>query len=139
MIATGVKDLNPYKNLIVNGLVLTEEGKKMSKRLKNYPDPLEICSEFGADAIRLYLVNSPLLKAENLNFSKEGVRGVIKEVFLPWYNAYRSLIHHISAFEQNSNRKFEYEPLSVDKLPKLNSTDRWILSALQILILRVRK
>jgi len=45
----------------------------MSKRLKNYPDPLEIADEFGADACRLYLINSPLVKAESLNFKKEGV------------------------------------------------------------------
>lgn len=43
VIATGMKNMNPYKNLIVNGLVLTEEGKKMSKRLKNYPDPVLVC------------------------------------------------------------------------------------------------
>jgi isoleucyl-tRNA synthetase len=43
VIATGTKNMNPYKNLIVNGLVLTEDGKKMSKRLKNYPDPVEVC------------------------------------------------------------------------------------------------
>jgi isoleucyl-tRNA synthetase len=59
--------------LIVNGIVLSKDGKKMSKRLKNYPDPLEIADEFGADACRLYLINSPLVKAESLNFKKEGV------------------------------------------------------------------
>lgn len=70
--------MNPYKNLIVNGLVLTEDGKKMSKRLKNYPDPLLVCDEFGADAIRLYLINSPLVRADNLNFSKAGVKSVVR-------------------------------------------------------------
>jgi isoleucyl-tRNA synthetase len=91
-----MKNMNPYKNLIVNGLVLTEDGKKMSKRLKNYPDPVEVCDEFGADAVRLYLINSPLVKAENLNFSKVGVKAVIRDIFLPWYNAYRFLIQNIS-------------------------------------------
>lgn len=70
--------MNPYKNLIVNGLVLTEDGKKMSKRLKNYPDPLLVCDQFGADAIRLYLINSPLVRADNLNFSKLGVKSVVR-------------------------------------------------------------
>lgn len=70
--------MNPYKNLIVNGLVLTEDGKKMSKRLKNYPDPLLVCDQFGADAIRLYLINSPLVRADNLNFSKSGVKAVVR-------------------------------------------------------------
>lgn len=78
VISTGIKNMNPYKNLIVNGLVLTEDGKKMSKRLKNYPDPVLVCDEFGADAIRLYLINSPLVKADNLNFSKAGVKAVVR-------------------------------------------------------------
>lgn len=88
--------MSPYKNLIVNGLVLTEDGKKMSKRLKNYPDPVEVCDQFGADAVRLYVINSPLVKAENLNFSKVGVKAVVREIFLPWYNAYRFLIQNIT-------------------------------------------
>ena len=91
-----MKNMSPYKNLIVNGLVLTEDGKKMSKRLKNYPDPVEVCDQFGADAVRLYVINSPLVKAENLNFSKVGVKAVVREIFLPWYNAYRFLIQNIT-------------------------------------------
>jgi isoleucyl-tRNA synthetase len=73
-------------------MVLAEDGKKMSKRLKNYPPPMEVCDEFGADAIRLYLANSPLVRAEPLNFSKSGVKLVVKSIFLPWYNVYRFLI-----------------------------------------------
>jgi isoleucyl-tRNA synthetase len=68
VISTALFNTNPYKNLIVNGLVLAEDGKKMSKRLKNYPDPVIIIDAFGADAIRLYLANSGLVKGETLNF-----------------------------------------------------------------------
>lgn len=64
----------------------------MSKRLKNYPDPVEIIEKYGADAIRIYLANSPLVRAETLNFKEDGVKNVIKDIFLPWYNAYRFLI-----------------------------------------------
>ena len=92
MLSTAVFNKNPYKNLIVNGLVLASDGKKMSKRLKNYPDPNEIIQLYGADAIRMYLANSPLVRAETLNFKEDGVRAVIRDVFLPWYNAYRFLI-----------------------------------------------
>ena len=90
--STAVFNQNPYKNLIVNGLVLAQDGKKMSKRLKNYPDPIEVIDKYGADAIRMYLANSPLVRAETLNFKEDGVRAVIRDVFLPWYNAYRFLI-----------------------------------------------
>ena len=58
----------PFQNLIVNGLVLASDGQKMSKRKKNYPDPMEIINKFGADALRLYLINSPVVRAETLRF-----------------------------------------------------------------------
>ena len=61
----------------------------MSKRKKNYPDPLDVVNKYGADAVRLYLINSPVVKAETLKFKEEGVRDVLKDVFLPWFNAYR--------------------------------------------------
>ncbi len=92
MLSTALKDDTPYKNLIVNGMVLASDGKKMSKRLKNYPDPMKVLQGYGADAVRLYLMNSPLVRAETLNFKEVGVRDVVKQVFLPWYNVYRFLI-----------------------------------------------
>lgn len=92
VIATCLRNDTPYKNLIVNGLVLAADGKKMSKRLKNYPDPMEVVNKYGADAIRLYLINSPLVRAEELCFKEEGVKNVIKDIFLPWYNVYRFLL-----------------------------------------------
>lgn len=54
-------------------------------------DPTEVIDRYGADALRLYLINSPVVRAETLKFSEEGVKSVIKDVFLPWYNAYRFL------------------------------------------------
>jgi isoleucyl-tRNA synthetase len=82
----------PFKNLIVNGIVLAEDGEKMSKSKKNYPDPMVIAHSIGADACRLYLLNSPVVRAETLNFSEKGVREVVKDVFLPLFNSYRFLI-----------------------------------------------
>ena len=73
----------------MNGLVLASDGQKMSKRKKNYPDPNELMNKYGADALRLFLINSPVVKAESLRFKEEGVRDILKDVFLPWYNAYR--------------------------------------------------
>ena len=72
-----MRDDTPYKNLVVNGLVLASDGKKMSKSKKNYPDPMNICNEYGADAVRMYLADSPLVRAEPLNFTKEGVKKVV--------------------------------------------------------------
>ena len=66
--------LPAFKNVIVNGIVLAEDGKKMSKRLKNYPEPDTIIEKYGADALRYYFLTSPVMSAESLNFSEVGVR-----------------------------------------------------------------
>jgi isoleucyl-tRNA synthetase len=76
----------PFKNVIVNGIILAEDGKKMSKRLRNYPDPMDIVNEYGSDALRLYLLSSPASKAEPLKFSKAGVHDMMKEIIIPLTN-----------------------------------------------------
>ena len=70
LLGTALFDKSPYRNVIVNGLVLAEDGRKMSKRLKNYPDPAYVLDTYGADALRLYMVNSPIVRAEDLCFSE---------------------------------------------------------------------
>ena len=109
VLGTALFNSNPYKNLIVNGLVLAQDGKKMSKRLKNYPDPWEVITKYGADAIRIYLANSPLVRAETLNFKEEGVKAVIRDILLPWYNAYRFLIQNIQRYEQQTGKTFAFQ------------------------------
>ncbi len=86
VISTALFDKPAFKNLIVNGLVLAADGKKMSKRLKNYPDPTLVVNACGADALRIYLINSPVVRAEPLRFQQEGVRAVVRDVFIPWHN-----------------------------------------------------
>lgn len=86
---------SPYKNVIVNGLVLAEDGQKMSKRLKNYPDPLDVVDQCGADAMRYYLLSSPVVRGEDLNFSLKGVQEVSSKLIgrlsnvLSFYELYR--------------------------------------------------
>jgi isoleucyl-tRNA synthetase len=60
VLSTALFNKPAFKNLIVNGLVLAEDGRKMSKRLQNYPDPVLVVNTYGADALRLYLINSPV-------------------------------------------------------------------------------
>lgn len=90
-----------FKNLIVNGLVLASDGKKMSKRLRNYPDPMVIVNTYGADALRLYLINSPVVRAESLKFQEKGVKDILKDVFLPWYNSVRFFSEALTKFNVN--------------------------------------
>jgi isoleucyl-tRNA synthetase len=88
VLGTCLFDRSPYKNVIVNGLILAEDGKKMSKRLKNYPDPNLMLNTYGADAIRLYMIYSPVVKAESLKFSENGVKQLMRDLLIPWWNAY---------------------------------------------------
>ena len=88
VLGTCLFDKSPYRNVIVNGLVLAEDGKKMSKRLKNYPDPTKMLDTYGADAIRLYMIYSPVVRAENLKFSENGVKQLMRDLLIPWWNAY---------------------------------------------------
>ncbi|PHJ24415.1 isoleucyl-trna synthetase family protein [Cystoisospora suis] len=105
----------------------------MSKRLKNYPDPMDVVNEYGADALRLYLVNSPVVRAETLRFRVEGVKDVVKDVLLPWYHACRFLVQEVIRCEVSSGRKFT-PCLASDLLDRANNMDRWILSASQSLV-----
>jgi isoleucyl-tRNA synthetase len=72
-------DKSAFRNVIVNGIVLAEDGKKMSKKLQNYPDPMEVVEKYGADALRLYLLSSSVVQAENLSFSERGVDEIAKK------------------------------------------------------------
>lgn len=87
VISTLLFDRPAFKNVLVFGIVLSENGTKMSKRLKNYPDPHEIFDELGADSLRLYLINSPVVLAENLRFSRAGVVEITKNLLIPWRNS----------------------------------------------------
>jgi isoleucyl-tRNA synthetase len=128
--------------LIVNGIVLAEDGSKMSKSKKNYPDPMKIAHDFGADACRLYLCNSPVVRAEPLKFASEGVKGIVRDVFLPWFNAYRFLIQNISRWEKATGHNFTFNPSLKNELwarADANIMDKWIITANQHLIQFVRE
>jgi len=88
VLSTALFDRPAFANVIVNGLVLAEDGRKMSKRLKNYPDPAYMLDTYGADALRLYLVASPVVRAEDLRFSEEGVKQLMRQILIPLWNAY---------------------------------------------------
>ena len=117
---------SPYKNVVVNGLVLAEDGKKMSKRLKNYPDPTLMLDTYGADAIRLYMIYSPVVRAENLKFSENGVKQLLRDLLIPWWNAYSFFVTYANV-DGFADAEVVY--------PKSdNVLDRWIVSAMETLI-----
>jgi isoleucyl-tRNA synthetase len=120
VLGTGLFGKSPYENVVVNGLVLAEDGRKMSKKLKNYPDPMDIVNKFGADALRYFMLSSPLVKAEDFNFSEKGVDEVYKKIILKMENV-------LSFYEMY---KAVDEPI---QKPKLTELDRWIMARLSLL------
>ena len=114
-----------FQNVVVNGLVLAEDGRKMSKRLKNYPDPLHVVNEYGADALRLYLINSPVVKAESLRFAEEGVKHSLRHLLIPLWNSYSFFVTYAN-IDGWSTEKMQGEPST-------NQLDRWIRSSLESL------
>jgi isoleucyl-tRNA synthetase len=140
VISVALFDKPAWKNVIVNGLVLASDGKKMSKRLKNYPDPALIVDKYGADAMRLYLINSPVVKGEEFRFREEGLRETTRSVFLPWFNAYRFFFLATLEYRERADN-VEHDELAPDfdvAARSSNLMDRWLISKLQSLVLGVR-
>lgn len=129
ILSTALFDKPAFKNVIVNGIILAEDGNKMSKSLKNYPDPHEVIDKYGADAIRLFLLNSPAVEADDLKFSERGVELVLRQVLIPLWNSYFffGTYANIYGWKAESFTKPEAE------------IDRWILSRLQKLIADVEE
>jgi isoleucyl-tRNA synthetase len=132
VLGTILFDKIPFENVIVNGMILAEDGKKMSKRLKNYPDPNDVIHDYGADALRLYLIDSPVIRGEELRFSEKGVKEVVRRVLLKWWNAY-SFFDSYAKIDKYEAPKGEAAPESK------NILDKWILSRLQSLLQRIEK
>jgi len=124
IISTALFKKSSFRNVVVNGLVLAEDGRKMSKRLKNYPDPNYILETHGADALRLYLINSPVVRAEDLCFSEQGVVHALRHLLIPLWNAYSFLVTYanIDGWTPEKSR---------DLPPSGHVLDQWILSAME--------
>ncbi len=128
VLSAALFDKPAFKNVIVNGMVLAKDGKKMSKRLRNYTPPDELIETFGADALRVFLINSGLVRAEELRFTDEGVKDMVRRALLPWYNSYKFFSTYAIA---------DGWKLSDKMVLSENILDRWILSKLQTLIKNV--
>ncbi len=125
VLAAALFDRPAFKNCIVSGLVLASDGKKMSKSLSNYTDPAVAIEQFGADAIRLFLMHSAVVKADDLRYSDEGVRDVLKGILIPLWNSYSFFVTYANI-----------DGITVKEAPgnPSNPLDRWILSITQRLV-----
>jgi isoleucyl-tRNA synthetase len=128
VLGTAVKERPAFKNVIVNGIVLAEDGKKMSKRLNNYPDPMEMFEKYSADAMRSYLLSSSIVAAENLNFSEKGVEEAMRKNVMILWNVYKFYEQYAGAEQESKRAK---EQISENVL------DQWILAKLNVLVAEV--
>jgi isoleucyl-tRNA synthetase len=136
VLSSALFDKPAFKNVIVNGLILAEDGKKMSKRLKNYPAPEEVMAKYGADAMRLFMINSPVVRAEDLCFSERGIMEMMRSVLIPLWNAYLFFVTY--ANEDYKKGQLSWQPGSAYKLSTYE-LDRWIISDLQSLAGKIIK
>ncbi|MCQ2578724.1 MAG: isoleucine--tRNA ligase, partial [Treponema sp.] len=131
ILASHLFDKPAFQNCIVNGLVLAEDGRKMSKSLKNYTDPVEAINMFGADALRLFLIHSAVVKADDLRYSDAGVREVLKNILIPLWSGYSFFVQYAN-IDGVTCTGHEFD----SKLPE-NPLDRWILSVSQKMVKEV--
>ena len=126
VLSTALFDRPAFQNVIVNGIVLAEDGEKMSKSKRNFPDPSIVLEKYGADALRLYLIDSPVMNAKDLRFQESGVQERIRAVMLPLWNAYSFLTKYADVHG--------WAPDGVAPDPLVNDLDGWVLSRLQTLV-----
>jgi isoleucyl-tRNA synthetase len=149
VLGVGLYNQSPFKNVIVNGIILAEDSQKMSKRLKNYPDPNKIIDKYGADAMRFYLMSSPAVRGESLNFSEKGVDEVYKKVVLLCLNVLSFWKMYADAKSEIKNQKSKCPPAMLCKAKRAGNSkckiefkiqnlehilDKWILARLNELI-----
>ncbi|MEZ4430221.1 MAG: isoleucine--tRNA ligase [Nannocystaceae bacterium] len=139
VLAAALFDRPAFKNVIVNGLILAADGKKMSKRLKNYPDPMGVIDRYGADALRAYLINGPVVRGEPMRFGKhskdttgECVRDTVRLAILPLWNAYNFLVTYARA------DGWRPAPEDLSREPS-GDLDRWIRSRVASLVAELRE
>jgi isoleucyl-tRNA synthetase len=127
VIATGIKNSRAFNNVIVNGIVLAEDGKKMSKKLQNYPDPNVLFEKYGADSVRFYLMQSPVVAAQNLNFMESEVSEITRGMMRMLWNSYSFFVLYANIDGFSPSEEYDNEKLE-------NILDQWIVSELHVLI-----
>lgn len=129
ILSTALFNKPAFKNVVVNGIILASDGAKMSKRLRNYPDPSLVVHKYGADAVRLYMMHSPAVKAEDLRFQEASVELVLRQILIPFWNAYSFFITYA--------RIYDWKPVDFHFEKPDSVMDRWMLSLCQHLVKQV--
>ncbi len=120
VISTAIFDSLAYKNVLVSGVILGTDGRKMSKNYGNYPDPKEMLQKYGGDALRLYLLGSPVMRGEDIRISETAYRDQVRGLLLILWNIYNFFITYATIDN--------WQP-GASTTPK-NILDKWVLSRL---------
>ncbi|MBK5332936.1 MAG: isoleucine--tRNA ligase [Ilumatobacteraceae bacterium] len=128
VLATALFDRPAFRTCISHGIVLGDDGQKMSKSLNNYPDPMMVFDTYGADAMRWYLLSSPILRGGDLAVTEAGIRESVRHIVLPIWNTYSFFTMYANASGYTAQRRTE----SSDPL------DQYILGKLHALVTDVR-
>lgn len=123
----------PFKTVICTGLVLDKDGKKMSKRNGNFTDPSEVIEKYGSDALRMYLLDSPAVKSENLCFNEEHIIDM-KQKIIQLDNGIKFFIEHYLSYIKSGKQFVKDSYLTTN-----NVMDRWILIKTQLLVNRLHE
>lgn len=127
VISTALYNSNAFKNVAVTGVILGTDGRKMSKNYGNYPDPKEMLQKYGGDALRLYLMSSPVMKGEDILISEEAYRDQIKSFILILWNVYNFFITYANLDRWSTSGSSQAKIKDLE----LGILDRWILVRLE--------
>ena len=128
VMATALFDRPAFKNVICHGIVLGSDGQKMSKHLRNYPDVNGVFNDFGSDAMRWFLMSSPILRGGNLIVTADGIRDTVRQVMLPVWSSYYFFTLYANA------AGYDARMLRADEVAKLPEMDRYLLARLRRLV-----
>ena len=137
VMATALFDRPAFKNVICHGIVLGSDGQKMSKHLRNYPDVNGVFDKYGSDAMRWFLMSSPILRGGNLIVTAEGIRDTVRQVMLPVWSSYYFFTLYANA--ANGGAGFDARQLRADEVAGLPEMDRYLLARTRRLVERVEK
>ncbi|MEE2788789.1 MAG: isoleucine--tRNA ligase [Myxococcota bacterium] len=137
VLSTALFDKPPFLNCVVNGMVLAEDRSKMSKSKQNYPPVDGILNEYGADALRAYLINSPVVRAEPLAFSEGGVKEVVRTVLIPLINAWSFFVQYANVDGWSPDTGLD--GVETPEIADRSDLDRWLLSIQQSLVAEVNQ
>ena len=137
IMATALFDKPAFKNVICHGIVLGSDGQKMSKHLRNYPDVNGVFDKFGSDAMRWFLMSSPILRGGNLIVTSDGIRDTVRQVMLPVWSSYYFFTLYANA--ANGGKGFDARRLRADEVEGLPRMDQYLLARTRLLVERVEK